>query len=71
MERETLPGRKSKRGHESEIRNKAREWEHGLEQVRLRVKQEPHQAGMLGRDLKLNLRTMETSNLYRILSFKK
>ena len=55
--------------HESEMgkstehsrnKNKAGEWEHGLEKVRLRAKRGSRHAGLLGRDLELNLRAMET-----------
>lgn len=55
--------------HESEMgkstehsrnKNKAGEWEHGLEKVRLRAKCGSRHAGLLGRDLELNLRAMET-----------
>lgn len=44
----------------SRNKNKAGERERGLEQVRLRAKQKPRQAGLLGRDLELNLRAKET-----------
>lgn len=64
-------GRESKRCPDSEVgrsmkhsrtRSKAREWERGLEGVRLRGQQGPHQAGLLGRDLEINLGAMEESS---------